>query len=241
MLNPPGGSSSNIFGGYDNQQLQRTPAQTNPESINRVKNSDVGRGPQAAAATGPRAPRCGDDSFLTSQGIYQSSGHDKAIPRNSSPLPGLQNPSPRFLGRRCSSHANTFLNIFGSGSLEHRNMFRKVLNSGDDSFSRVFGQKSLVESKGSTVSSTDPALRMASASLSECVSADSMSHLNQSNTCKVVTKESKMGLERRASSQSQMFGANRDLVDRAIAGARRFSSKSGKGEVIPTCFPFHLT
>ncbi|XP_059169338.1 jupiter microtubule associated homolog 1-like isoform X4 [Physella acuta] len=39
VLNPPGGASSNIFGGYeDNTPAQRTPIKNNPDNVNRGNN-----------------------------------------------------------------------------------------------------------------------------------------------------------------------------------------------------------
>lgn len=154
MLNPPGGSSSNIFGTDDQPQQRAAPVRSNQDRSN-----VQGQGQQAAASSPAnpqqaksRVPRSGDGSFHSPFGSYQASSGS-----HNSHLSGrVSSPSQRgeFVRKNYGKpHVNsqdTFFNIFGEGGAQRKQMFRSVLNKNDDSFSRVFGYCSASGSRGSS-------------------------------------------------------------------------------------------
>ncbi|BFZ24200.1 hypothetical protein BsWGS_27239 [Bradybaena similaris] len=154
VLNPPGGSSSNIFG-FDDQPKKQDSAKIHPEGA--TKGNDAASHAIPAATAGPQqksgVPKSGDDSLHTPLGINQSSGYDKAPCYYAvvAPVAGFQGPRLDTVGRNYPrskySDANTFVNLFGDGIVQQRKMLFRKIHTSDDSFTRVFGQKSLLDSR----------------------------------------------------------------------------------------------
>ncbi|XP_059169336.1 jupiter microtubule associated homolog 2-like isoform X2 [Physella acuta] len=82
VLNPPGGASSNIFGGYeDNTPAQRTPIKNNPDNVNRGNNDIFHQGshPEAVA---PHIRNNPDNVNRGSSDIFNQGPHASASAPN---------------------------------------------------------------------------------------------------------------------------------------------------------------
>ncbi|CAL1545210.1 unnamed protein product [Lymnaea stagnalis] len=78
VLNPPGGGSSNIFGGYeDNSAQQRTPVKNNPDNVNRGNNDIFHQGTHPAANT-PHIRNNPDNVNRGSSDIFNQGTHAAA-------------------------------------------------------------------------------------------------------------------------------------------------------------------